>query len=181
MYNLFMAEKKFTARFHYNSQTMTNLVRPTIEPICRKRGFVSADIFINWSSIVGQRYALTVQPEKMVWSRKNNSNSKEPATLVVRTDSATSMFLEYEKTQFIERINSFFGWRAISRIKIVNNPVHQKQQPTRIKQPELSLTEKQKLELKVVGISNSRLKNALLRLGKDVITTAKQVNLAELR
>ena len=168
-----MSDKKNTARFHHKSQTMTDLIRPAIEPICRKRGFVSADIFINWSSIVGQRYAETVQPEKMVWPRKNNSNSKEPATLVVRTDSATSMFLEYEKTQFVERINSFFGWRAINQIRIVNHPVRQKQPPTHVKRPELSQAEKQKLVLKIGGISNSRLKNALLRLGEDVETTIK--------
>ena len=119
IYTSHMKQKKFTARYHQKSQTMTDLVRPAIEPICRKRGFVSADIFINWSSIVGQRYAETVQPEKIIWPRNKADKNIEPTTLVVRTDSATSMFLEYEKKQFVERINTFFGWGAISRIKIV--------------------------------------------------------------
>ena len=180
MYTCFMKQQKFPARYHHKSQTMTDLIRPAIKPICRKRGFVSADIFINWASIVGKRYAETVQPEKIIWPRDKASKSKERTTLVVRTDSATSLFLEYEKTQFVERINTFFGWGAINRIKIINHPVRQKPKLRQQKKPEISQTEIHQLEQKIDGISNKRLRDALLRLGKDVVVTVKPQQSAEL-
>lgn len=159
---------------------MADLVPPAIQPICKKRGFASADIFINWSSIVGQRFAETVRPEKITWPRKTSDGDRGPTTLVVRTDSATSIYLEYEKTQFVERINSFFGWPVISRIKIVNHPVPQKHKVVKTKQRELNQTEKQQLELQVEGISSERLKKALLQLGKDIVISSKPVMKAEL-
>ena len=179
IYTSHMKQKKFTARYHQKSQTMTDLVRPAIEPICRKRGFVSADIFINWSSIVGQRYAETVQPEKIIWPRNTAGKSNELTTLVVRTDSATSMFLEYEKAQFVERINTFFGWGAINRIKIVNHPLRQKPKPPQLKHRKLQQTEIHQLEAKLSGVSNNRLKSALFCLGKDVFATIKPSNSAK--
>ena len=179
IYTSHMKQKKFTARYHQKSQTMTDLVRPAIEPICRKRGFVSADIFINWSNIVGQRYAETVQPEKIIWPRNKADKNIEPTTLVVRTDSATSMFLEYEKKQFVERINTFFGWGAISRIKIVNHPLRQKPKTPQLEHRKLQQAEIHHLEEQLSGVSNNRLKNALFRLGKDVFATIKSSNSAK--
>lgn len=142
-------------------------------PVCRKRGFASVDIVASWADIVGERYGTRVQPERLIWPRRPDrsdpENPPEPATLVVHTDGATALLLTHEIPQVLERINTFYGWAAIGRIKVLQRPVA-------VRQPERSRTlrtlttnEEKRLEEKLEGVENDRLREALKKLGAQVI------------
>jgi len=142
-------------------------------PVCRKRGFASVDIIASWADIVGERYGTRVQPERLIWSRRPDrsdpENPPEPATLVVHTDGSTALMLTHESAQVIERINTFYGWRAIGRIKIQQKPVQVKRPaPQKVLRP-LTRNEEQRLEQNLEGVENDRLRQALKKLGAQVI------------
>ena len=142
-------------------------------PVCRKRGFASVDIIASWADIVGERYGTRVQPDRLNWPRQPDRSDPEtppePATLVVHTDGATALMLSHDSAQLIERINTFYGWRAIGRIKILQRPVRIKQSVRRKPLRDLTRSEEQRLEQNLQGVENDRLRQALKKLGAQVI------------
>jgi len=155
------------------AKLLADLVGKAMTPACRKRGFASVDIVAAWGDIVGERYGTRVQPDKLVWPRQPELTDPEtppqPATLVVHTDGATALLLSHESTQVIERINTFYGWAAIGRIKILQKPVRLKTATERKKLRSLTDKEEKKLDEQLEGVHNERLREALKKLGAQVI------------
>lgn len=105
---------------------MPEIARPAIE----KFGFASAALIEQWSRIAGRELAAYCQPERIRWprARKQLAESeadaaREGAVLVLRVDPARALDVQYASGQIIERINASFGYRAISRLTIVQAPV----------------------------------------------------------
>ena len=155
------------------AKLLADLVGRAMTPACRKRGFASVDIVAAWADIVGERYGTRVQPDKLIWPRQLEVDDPEAprqsATLVVHTDGATALMLSHDSMQVIERINSFYGWAAIGRIKILQRPVRAKPVDERKPLRELTASEEEKLEKRLEGVQNDRLREALKKLGAQVI------------
>mgnify|MGYP001953779433 CR=1 FL=1 len=75
-----------------------------------KRGFAQADILSKWPSIVGPTLARASSPEKMSYLRGKNNE----ATLKVRVNPGFGPEFQQFEPLIIERINSFFGYKAVS-------------------------------------------------------------------
>ncbi|MHA7774186.1 DUF721 domain-containing protein [Roseibium sp. M-1] len=155
------------------AKLLADLVGKAMTPACRKRGFASVDIIASWADIVGDRYGTRVQPDRLVWPRRPDltdpDSPPEPATLVVHTDGATALLLSHDSGQVIERINTFYGWRAIGRIKILQKPVLVKQTERRKPLRSLTSSEQRQLDERLEGVENDRLREALKKLGAQVI------------
>ncbi|WP_296587909.1 DUF721 domain-containing protein [Roseibium sp.] len=152
---------------------LADLVSKAMTPACRKRGFASVDIIASWADIVGERYGTRVQPDRLIWPRQTDlsdpDSPRQPATLVVHTDGATALMLSHDNGQVLERINTFYGWAAIGRIKILQKPVSRKQTETPRKLRSLTRSEQEKLDASIEGVENDRLREALKKLGAQVI------------
>nr|WP_155197497.1 DciA family protein [Roseibium hamelinense] len=159
---------------------MAELIGRAVDPVCQKRGFASLDLLKAWPDIVGERYADRVRPERLLWPRKpveaeaSGEVFAEPATLLVHTDGATALLLSHEMPQVIERINTFYGWAAVGRIKII-----QKAAPPRPKSraktlPPLTADEEARIKARVAGVENDRLRQALEKLGKQVVARQRK-------
>ncbi|MEJ8473484.1 DUF721 domain-containing protein [Roseibium algae] len=156
---------------------MADLVGKAMTPACRKRGFASVDILAAWPDIVGERYGERVQPDRIIWPRRQNEDgdmTADPATLVVHTDGPTAMMLSHELPQLIERINMFYGWAAVGRIKILQKPVQIKTKSRPVPPRDLTDDEEQRLSQQVESVSNDRLREALKKLGAQVIARGSQ-------
>ncbi len=155
------------------AKLLADLVGKAMTPACRKRGFASVDIVASWADIVGERYGTRVQPDRLVWPRQpelsDPENPPKPATLVVHTDGATALMLSHDSAQVIERINTFYGWAAIGRIKIQQKPVLAKRHEARKPLRSLTRSEEKRLEESLEGVENDRLRQALKKLGEQVI------------
>ncbi len=154
------------------ARPLADLIGGSLNGVCRKRGFATVDLLCDWPDIVGERYGERVMPDKLVWGRPREVNGEtiaEPATLVVHTDGATALILSHELPQLIERINAFFGWAAVGRIRIVQKPVTVKKRPELKKSAVLSDDEQAKLQQRLKNVTNPKLHAALARLGAEVI------------
>ncbi|WP_297583532.1 DUF721 domain-containing protein [Roseibium sp.] len=155
------------------AKPLADLVSKAMTPACRKRGFASVDIVASWADIVGERYGTRVQPDRLIWPRQPELTDPDappqPATLVVHTDGATALILSHDSGQVIERINMFYGWAAIGRIKILQKPVQVKQAVQRKELRTLTRSEEKKLDESLEGVQNERLREALKKLGAQVI------------
>lgn len=103
-----------------------------------KRGFAQADILSNWATIVGPSLANHSSPEKLNYSRNTNKD----ATLRVRVASGWAPEFTHFEPLILERINSFFGYRAVSKLKLIQAPILRTEVPK--KPAPIPLTEKQR-------------------------------------
>ncbi len=130
------------------------------------------DILASWPTIVGDRYGERVQPDRLIWPRKAGEDGEmtaDPATLVVHTDGPTALMLSHEIPQLIQRINTFYGWAAVGRIKIIQRPVVRKHKEKPRALRALTGDEEKRLEDHVGSVENERLREALKKLGAQVI------------
>ncbi|WP_082826820.1 MULTISPECIES: DUF721 domain-containing protein [unclassified Pseudovibrio] len=162
-----------------SSHQLNELIGKTMHPVARKRGFASADLLTAWPELVGKKYHGKVQPGRLVWPRAKSSEGEpvaEPATLLVHADGSTALFFTHEAPQLRDRINAFLGWNAVGRIKVVQRPALRTKKITPKPLRELSEIENRRIEQKVASVSDERLKNALEKLGKNLIARTPASN-----
>lgn len=94
-----------------------------------KYGFSTATLLMEWAAIVGEQLAGTTAPERVKWPRgveafgEASAGPTAGATLVLRVDPSRALDVEYKAAQIIERINAYFGYRAIADLRILQAPV----------------------------------------------------------
>ena len=68
-------------------------------PSLAAQGFAASDVILAWPEIVGERLASFTQPMKIEWKRKaaprDPEARPEPATLVVRVESAFALEMQH--------------------------------------------------------------------------------------
>jgi hypothetical protein len=93
-------------------------------------GFHSAEIMTSWETIVGTDLARLTRPEAIKWPRgakgrpdaEEDGGASAAATLVVACDPAFALEISYRTSDIIDRINRYFGYRAIAHLRIVQVP-----------------------------------------------------------
>ena len=148
---------------------LADLIDRAIEPACRKRGFAGADIVAWWPEIVGPAYAACTAPERVVWPRRvGEEEDFKPATLHVRVEGAMAVLFQHDLPQVIERINGYFGYPAIARIRLVQQPIPAAPEARERAPKPLSPESEQALRRDLDAITDPGLHDALLRLGRGV-------------
>jgi hypothetical protein len=152
---------------------LADLLDACLAPALRAQGFAAGDVVMAWPDIVGERLAAFTQPLKLEWKRKGSGNSSDtqpsPATLVIRVESAFALEMQHLAPQVMERVNAHYGWRCVGKLVLKQGPV--RRLPDRRK-PERSLTEaeRRQVDAALAPIAEDRLKGALDRLGRAVLT-----------
>jgi hypothetical protein len=95
-----------------------------------KFGFSTASLIMDWPRIAGADLAQWTTPERVKWPQgyetaelAQESGSRPGATLVLRVDPARALDVEYRSRQIVERINAYFGYRAIAELRILQAPL----------------------------------------------------------
>lgn len=93
-----------------------------------KHGFAAASLITDWAGIVGSQTARLTRPERLKWPRPLDTggdpddaarSGRPGATLVLRVDPAAALEIQYRTAQLLERVNAYFGYRAVSDLRIV--------------------------------------------------------------
>ncbi len=146
-------------------------VAPLTEPLAGKSGFAAARLMAEWPSIVGTHLAARSQPERLTRRRGEQPAGESGGTLVVRiASSALGLELQHQEPLICERINGFFGWRAVARIRLVHGLVEPPPTPPL---PPASPPAPAVVEAAVTGIEDPALEAALRALAAQVLATGK--------
>lgn len=130
-----------------------------------RRGFAQSDVLSHWDSIVGPNLANCSSPERLNYGK---GSSKE-ATLRVRVAPGWAPEFQHFEQLIIERINSFFGYRAVARLQIIQAPVNK---PTPKKRPAPApLTTKQEdwIRSTVEDVKDADLKDRLTSVASSML------------
>lgn len=134
-----------------------------------KRGFAAARVIADWPEIVGQPMAESSVPERLVKARGADS-----ATLVVRVSPGAALELQHAIPQVIERVNGYFGFRAVDRLRLVQGPVATRRRRALPVPPVLTPAAEAALETTLAPLANSPLHDSLARLGRAVRAKAQR-------
>ncbi|HCN33029.1 MAG TPA: hypothetical protein DIS83_07800 [Rhodobiaceae bacterium] len=89
-----------------------------------RRGFSDSRMLENWSAIVGPQLAAMSQPVRLS-RRKSGRDGEDTAggVLTVKAEGAIALEIQHLSPQIIDRLNSYYGHAAISRLNIIQGPV----------------------------------------------------------
>jgi len=148
---------------------IADLVARVIEPVTARRGFARAELIAVWPEIVGPIHAGCTAPEKIVWPRHTDGDDPPAGTLFIRAEGPRAVFVQHELPQIVERVNAFFGYRAVAQGRVVQGPVSTAAPESR-PAPAPDLAAERRVAADVEGIEDEGLRAALHRLGLAVLT-----------
>jgi hypothetical protein len=132
-------------------------------------GFAYGELMARWPEIVGGALAQHSEPERIKWPRGSGENAQKlGGTLVIRAEPGRGLDLQYQTHQIIERINQFYGYGAITSIKIMQGHLANSK-PLTNKDNIIDDKTEEALELRLQSIGDDRLKEALHRLGAGAL------------
>lgn len=142
-------------------------VEKLTRPIFGKRGFSEAAIVTDWPAVIGAELARHTRPERIAFTPHHRSEG----TLHLRVaNSSLALELQHLEPQLIERINRYFGYRAVARVTLTQGPIDTpEEEPVREEKPLDQVTRKA-LETKVSVVTDPALREALERLGQRVLS-----------
>lgn len=85
----------------------------------KKRGFAHERILTRWEEIVGSHIASHSLPVKLSFP----SGGRAGGCLTIRAWNGIGLELQHCESQLLEKLNVYFGYRAVERIRIVQAPV----------------------------------------------------------
>lgn len=129
-----------------------------------KRGFGEAQLVTHWDTVMGPELAAELSPDRMSFPR----GERRDGTLRLRVASAFAIEAQHLEPVIIERINGFFGYRAVARLVLVQGPPRHAPPRKPVLRP-LSAAEQRALEERLAAVSDPELRQALARLGAAMI------------
>ena len=129
-----------------------------IKGILKKSGYNYSEIVSKWNMLVGKAISNCSYP-KSIKMKKGDSSG----ILVLAIKRGDEINIEYSKSEIINKINSYFGYKLINEVRllVVNSKAKQKNKNT------LKVSNKNFKE-KINEIKSSNIRNALSQLLKTV-------------
>jgi hypothetical protein len=143
-----------------------------LDASARARGFATTSLLSEWPSIVGAELAAFTMPDRVVWPKRRDDaqvsvapkgRRDEGATLVLRVEGPRAIEVQHRSGQILERVNSYFGYRAVAEMRILQAPVARKATRKPVAEPPIDPG----AIPASAAIEDGGLRAALLRLGSN--------------
>lgn len=139
-------------------------------PILGRRGLGEAQILSEWAAVVGAEIAADSLPIKLAFGKGDRMNG----TLYLKVTPGAGLKIQHLEPQIIERINGFFGYRAVGRLALRQGPIPRLRDKTPPPVIPLSAQQMGRVADTVAQVQDPTLRAALERLGQAV-ARAEQV------
>ena len=119
-------------------KSLLKITENIVEKNLSKLGSIQNHIFFNWAHIAGQYADITI-PHKIKFGRKKNIDGQ----ITIKVQNGFGLEVQYAIPLLLDQINARFGFKAISKIKIIQADI---QNSFEIKREPSKLTEENTLE-----------------------------------
>ena len=130
-----------------------------VKKIINKKGHIYSETLSNWKYIVGENLFKFCYPKSF-----KNSNRFGVSTLLIMVKRGHEIDLEYSKKKIIDKMNSFFGYSVVEKLKFISFDDDQNIF-TSDDDAEKNVTIK-KYQTKINDIKNDKIKKSLIELTK---------------
>ena len=128
-----------------------------IKRIFKKKGHIFSETLNNWKYIVGNELFKICYPKSF-----KSSNKFGVSTLQVMVKRGHEIDLEYSKKEIIDKMNSFFGYAVVEKLKFVTFDDAQNKLK-KINENSNCVTNN-KFTNKIKEVKNQKIKKSLLKL-----------------
>jgi hypothetical protein len=162
-----MKETSKNIRKYSGVRALASSLNMVTNPIFKKRGFVENKIITDWYIIVGEMLAGYSSPHKVVFGKDKQTGG---VLHIQVTDGGMAMELSYMEPVIIEKISTYFGYKAIVKLKIIQRPKpYVSNAKQLVAKRQLSILEAETLQRQLADMEDGELKTALARLGKSIL------------
>lgn len=135
-------------------------VRKQLAPLLGKKGFIQADILAHWEDILGKALSQGIFPVSVAFNKTGQ------AVLNVKAVSGAYAVEFMARTpEILQRINSYFGYPAVTDIRITQGAVPAKKPVKKKNAPPVCVQKQDETEQLVSGIEDENLRRAAAELG----------------
>ena len=131
----------------------------SIKKIIKKKGHIFSETLNNWKYIVGSEIFKICYPKSF-----KNSNKFGVSTLNVMVKRGHEVDLEYSKKEIMNKMNSFFGYTVVEKLKFISFEDAQTNFK-KIEENESNVTNSKYAD-RINNIKNDKIKKSLLELTK---------------
>ena len=130
----------------------SNSIPKTLKKHLRKGGYNYSNIVDNWTRMVSKKISDACYPVTVKIGKEMRNG-----TLVLNVIHGKEVFVEYEKNEIIDKINSFFGYKLIKNLtlKIIQDKISDKNKILP------KIRNLKKIKEKMDKVDNIQLKNSL--------------------
>ena len=130
-----------------------------VKKIINKKGHIFSETLNNWKYIVGEDLFKICYPKSF-----KNSNRFGVSTLLVMVKRGHEVDMEYSKKNIMNKMNTFFGYLVIEKIKFISFD-NDRNIPYSRDIEEKNVTIK-KYQNQIKDVKNDKIRNSLLELTK---------------
>ena len=157
-----MQFKKYTKQRNGSIQGLRSFkdtLPKNIKKVINKKGHIYSETLSNWKYIVGDNLFKVCYPKSF-----KHSNRFGVSTLLIMVKRGHEVDLEYSKKEIIDKMNSFFGYLVVEKLKFTSFDYENKTFLKESKQIE-NVTNL-KYQKKINDVKNEKIKKSLLELTK---------------
>ena len=130
-----------------------------VKKIINKKGHIYSETLNNWKYIVGEKLFKICYPKSF-----KNSNRFGVSTLLVMVKRGHEVDLEYSKKEIMNKMNSFFGYSVVEKLKFVSFDDNQNILSSDTdKENNVTIM---KYQNKINDIKNNKIKKSIMELTK---------------
>ena len=130
-----------------------------VKKIINKKGHIYSETLGNWRYIVGDDLFKVCYPKTF-----KNSNKFGVSTLIVMVKRGHEVDMEYSKKDILDKMNSFFGYSVVEKLKFISFDDEQKIfSKINLHQENVTIN---KYQNKINDVKNDKIKKSLIELTK---------------
>ena len=131
----------------------------SVKKIINKKGHIYSETLSNWKYIVGVELFKFCYPKTF-----KNSNRFGVSTLVIMVKRGHEVDLEYSKKEILDKMNGFFGYSVVEKLKFISFDDKQKIfSEEEVLQENVAIN---KYQSKINDVKNDKIKKSLIELTK---------------
>jgi len=153
-------------KIHSNRYTDINkLIDKVTKNVFYSRGFAEKKIITDWRFIVGEVLYKKTVPQKIIFPK----GKKTDGILYIQVAIGWATEIQHLEPIIIEKIASYFGYKAIKRMSILQAPIYHNYKKNTEPQKQISKEDRVIIENTVSKVSNNELKQRLAELGEAIL------------
>ena len=130
-----------------------------IKKVINKKGHIFSETLSNWKYIVGENLFEVCYPKSF-----KNSNKFGVSTLLIMVKRGHEVDMEYSKKEIIDKMNSFFGYSVVEKLKF--SSFDDEKKFALKKEDKFKNVTNNKYQKKIDSVKNEKIKKSLLELTK---------------
>jgi len=154
--------KKYTKQRNRSIQGLRSFkdtLPKNIKKVINKKGHIYSETLSNWKYIVGDNLFKVCYPKSF-----KNSNKFGVSTLLIMVRRGHEVDLEYSKKEIIDKMNSFFGYPVVEKLKFYY--FDDEKETFSKENDQIENVTNKKYQKKIFDVKNEKIKKSLLELTK---------------